>query len=91
MDAHYLNRPKQLKRILTKWNLKKKIGAADMEAMLATRRQRGAEGKATQFTYYEHIVDDRKLDRAAKRLKLASTASNGDQRSSKFSLPILNV
>jgi hypothetical protein len=73
-----------------KWNLKKKIGAADMEVMLATKRQRSAEGKATQFTYYEHLVDDLKLDRATKRLKLASTTSNGDYRISKLSLPILN-
>jgi hypothetical protein len=78
-DAHYLNRPIQLKYILMKWkNLKKKINPADMDLMVATKRQRSANGKATQFTYYGHVVDDHKLDRATKRPKLTTTTPSSE-------------
>jgi len=72
-----MSRPKQLKHILTKWNLKKNVSPADMEVMLAIKRQRSAEEKPTQFTYCGHRVPEQKLERAAKRIKLQINTPNG--------------
>ena len=50
-----------------------------MELMLATKRKRDAEGKATQFTFHGHVVGEKKLQRSSKRLNVSSTSWGGKQ------------
>lgn len=55
-----------------KWKIKKKVSSMDMTLMLATKRRRETDGKATQFTYHGFKVSEEKLERAAKKTRTTS-------------------
>lgn len=78
--AHCICRMKQLKDILKRWNLKRKICHEDMESMLVTQNLRNANGQRTQFTYYGLPVSEAKLQRAAKRIRILSPTAKGEHR-----------
>jgi len=61
---------KQLKHILQKWDIKKKVKDHDMQSMLSLKRKRDMQGKASQFVYHGALVSNEKLQRAAKRAKV---------------------
>ncbi|OAP56059.1 hypothetical protein AYL99_09238 [Fonsecaea erecta] len=66
----FLVTEKQLKHILMKWCIKKKVSSIDMENMLTIKRKREEGGKSTEFIYHGHIVDQAKMQRAEKRWKI---------------------
>ena len=67
--ANCTNSEKQLKHRLEKWSTIKKIRDEDMRIIVAIKRKRNEEGKTTALTYYGHIVDEKKVQRACKRFK----------------------
>jgi hypothetical protein len=58
-----------------KWGIKKQINSKDMHDMLAVKRKREEDRKATEFVYHGHVVDETKLQRAEKRYKAANSGN----------------